>query len=187
MQGPDTILRAQSRSGPIVLRHPRWADFEVWAELRDVSRRELKRWEPDWNERHFERRSFKTRLAAYRRLAQAGTAYPFHVFRADGTLVGAVNLSDIRRHIARSAEIGYWTGTPHARQGYAKAAVARVLRFAFDDLGLHRVSAAVQEGNLPSVGLLEGVGFQREGLARGYLKVGGQWRDHRIFAKLSSD
>ena len=187
MHGPDTTLRAVSRSGPLLLRHPRWADFEAWSRLRENSRAALQRWEPDWNEAHFERRSYKARLGAYRRLANAGTAFPFHVFAGGETLVGAVNLSDIRRHIASSAQVGYWIGTEHARRGYGQAAVEAVVRFAFDQIGLHRLEAAVQPGNAPSIGLLERAGFRAEGVARGYLRVDGQWRDHRIYARLSSD
>ncbi|MEM6713420.1 MAG: 30S ribosomal protein S5 alanine N-acetyltransferase, partial [Pseudomonadota bacterium] len=35
--------------------------------------------------------------------------------------------------------------------------------------------------------LLLRCGFKREGLARGYLRINGQWRDHDLFARLADD
>jgi hypothetical protein len=35
--------------------------------------------------------------------------------------------------------------------------------------------------------VLERAGFTAEGLARRYLKINGQWQDHRLFARLSDD
>jgi len=54
-------------------------------------------------------------------------------------------------------------------------------------LGLHRIEAAVQADNLPSIKVLEASGFCREGMARGYLKINGVWQDHIIYALLSGD
>ena len=43
---------------------------------------------------------------------------------------------------------------------------------------LHRVQANVRPENARSLALLEGLGFEREGLARRYLFIDGAWRDH---------
>ena len=39
----------------------------------------------------------------------------------------------------------------------------------------------------PSQRVLEKVGFTREGRARRYLKINGQWQDHDLFALLQDD
>ena len=187
MHGPDTQLTSHARSGVITLRHPRWADYEQWVALRELSRESLQVWEPGWDANHFDRKAFKARLGAYRRLANAGAAFPFHVFDARRRLVGACNLSDIVRGASQTGQLGYWIGEPYRRRGYGIAAVEAVLRFAYGSLGLHRVTAAVQDDNLASVRLLEEAGFQPEGIARGYLKIDGEWADHRIYARLSSE
>jgi ribosomal-protein-alanine N-acetyltransferase len=41
--------------------------------------------------------------------------------------------------------------------------------------------------NLPSVRVLEKVGFRREGLAGNYLRIDGRWRDHYLYAITSED
>ena len=185
--GPQTRLTSHTREGVIRLEHPKWADFDEWVSIREMSRASLQRWEPDWDDSHSDRKAFKARLGAYRRLATSGSAFPFHVFSPDGRLVGGCNLSDIKRASAQSAQIGYWVGEPYRRRGYALGAVEAALRFAFGPLGLHRVEAAVQDGNIASVRLLEAAKFQPEGIARGYLKIQGQWADHRIWARLAGD
>jgi ribosomal-protein-alanine N-acetyltransferase len=57
----------------------------------------------------------------------------------------------------------------------------------FGDLGLHRVEANIQPGNTRSIGLVQRLGFEKEGFSRRYLKVGGEWRDHERWALLAED
>lgn len=175
--------------GGVQLRVPKWADFEEWVDLRRSNRDHLQPWETTWKDEHHSRHTYKTRLAQFKRLIAEDAGYPFHVFRSDDTnrLVGACNLTSVRRGSLQCAHIGYWVGQEYARNGYARASVRAVLRFAFEDLGLHRVSAAVQADNEASINLLETTGFTKEGLARAYLKVNGSWEDHLIYARLSSD
>jgi [ribosomal protein S5]-alanine N-acetyltransferase len=65
--------------------------------------------------------------------------------------------------------------------------VLAVIPHAFDVLRLHRIEAAAQPENIGSVRLLERCGFEREGLARRYLKINGEWQDHLLFALLADD
>ena len=171
---------------------PKWADFEDWAQLRRSNKDYLQPWEPTWRDEHISRHSYKSKLANFKRMVAADSAYPFHVFRGvdghkAGQIVGGCNLNFVQRGSLQSAHIGYWIGEDYARNGFARAAVRASLRFAFNDLGLHRVSAAVQENNTASICLLESLGFTREGLARRYIKIDGHWQDHYIYAKLSTD
>jgi ribosomal-protein-alanine N-acetyltransferase len=54
-------------------------------------------------------------------------------------------------------------------------------------LRLHRIEAACIPENAPSIALLERHGFEREGYARGFLRINGAWRDHILFALVQSD
>jgi len=174
--------------GGVQLRIPKWADFEDWVDLRRTNRDHLQPWEPTWNEEHLSRQAYKARLAQFKIMISEDKGYPFHVFRADDNrLVGACNLTHVRRGPLQSAHIGYWVGQEFSRNGFARASVRAALRFAFDDLGLHRVTAAVQANNNASIQLLETSGFTQEGIARSYLKVDGQWQDHLIYGRLSTD
>jgi ribosomal-protein-alanine N-acetyltransferase len=181
-------LRGRSPRGNVILRHPKWADYEQWAALRRDSQDFLTPWEPLWDDNHLTRASYKARLSRFKKMTAAGEGFPFHIFReTDGRLIGACNLTQIQRGISQQVQLGYWIGQHYIRQGYAQASVRAACAFCFDELGLHRIEAAVRPENTPSINLLEVVGFQFEGKARGYLKIDGMWRDHAIYARLSSD
>ena len=184
----NTTLSGMGVNGSVILRHPRWADFDDWASLRQENQEYLRPWEPEWNAKHLSRLSYRSRLARFKKMVANGDAYPFHIFRAaDDRLIGACNMTHIERGVSQSAKLGYWVGEHYARQGFARASVKAACRFCFETLGLHRVEAAVQSDNLASIKVLENVGFQREGTARDYLKIDGKWQDHIVYAKLSGD
>jgi len=170
------------------LRAPRIDDYEAWAKLRSASRAHTEPWEPAWTADELSKGAFRRRIERYDADRNAGTGYPFFVTRSrDDVLLGACNLNNVRRGVLQSADIGYWIGTPYVRKGFTRAAVRRVLAFAFDELRLHRVEAACQPTNMASRTLLEGVGFTHEGLARSYLNIAGEWRDHERYAMIASD
>ena len=184
----NTVLTGMASGGSVVLRHPRWADYEAWTELRSDNKNYLTPWEPEWDERHLSRLSYRSRLAKFKKMVSNDEAYPFHIFRAsDDRLIGACNITHIQRQVAQTAQLGYWVGEHYARQGFARASVSAATKFCFQTLGLHRVEAGVQADNAASIKVLDAMGYHREGTARGYLKINGKWQDHDIYAKLSSD
>ncbi len=170
-----------------MIRVPEVADYEQWANLRLESRDFLVPWEPVWPANDLTRPAFRIRIRQYWRDIDDDQAYPYFIFDPSGSrLYGALTLSNVRRGVAQTGTLGYWIGAPHARQGYMTAAVELILSFAFQHLALHRVEAACLPHNAASIALLERSGFEREGLARGYLRIAGVWQDHVLFAKLAS-
>jgi ribosomal-protein-alanine N-acetyltransferase len=106
---------------------------------------------------------------------------------ADGAICGVANLSQIFRKAFQNAYLGYYLFENYTGKGHMTEAVDLVLRFAFNDLKLHRVEANVQPENAPSIKVLQRCGFTREGFSRKYLKIGGRWRDHERFAIIRED
>jgi ribosomal-protein-alanine N-acetyltransferase len=103
------------------------------------------------------------------------------------TLVGGVTLTNVRRGVTQTATLGYWLGAPYTGRGLAHDALQALIPFAFDVLRLHRIEAAVMPLNTPSLRVLERLGFTREGIARRYLKIAGDWQDHFNYALLAED
>lgn len=170
------------------LRSPDRGDWVQWAELRRQSHAFLKPWEPSWTADALSRTAFRRRLARYALDWREDEGYSFFVFRNDdGQLLGGIALSNVRRGVAETASVGYWIGQPYAHRGYMSEALALVLAYAFERLGLHRIEAACLPSNMPSRGTLAKAGFQPEGLARKYLCIDGQWQDHLLFALLRED
>jgi [ribosomal protein S5]-alanine N-acetyltransferase len=170
----------------LTLRQPVIADYNPGAELRALSRAHLTPWEPTWSPDDLSRAMYRRRLRAYAKDIHNDVSYPYFIFEnATGALVGGVTLSNVRRGSAQTASLGYWMGAPYAGQGYMREAVGMLLPVAFNALRLHRIEAATMLNNFASMRVLESVGFGREGMARGYLKINGRWEDHVLYARLA--
>ena len=104
----------------------------------------------------------------------------------DGEAVGTVLLSDVDTQ-ADKAEIGYLIHPDEQNEGYATEAVDLCLQHAFDDRGLQRVWAQVNEGNEASKRVLEKAGFQQEGLLREHEYANGARVDVYYYGLLPSD
>ena len=181
---PETRLEGER----CYLRPPRDRDWKGWAMLRDASRAFLAPWEPVWPVDALSHDAYRRRLRRYAQNWQNDSGYAWFAFRnEDDQIIGGITMSNIRRGVVQSASIGYWIGEPHAAQGYMTQIIHLLLPFAFDHLGLHRLEAACLPNNEPSKRLLERTGFEREGLARKYLCIAGQWRDHVLYAQLGED
>lgn len=81
-------------------------------------------------------------------------------------------------------EVGYWLAPPYQGQGLGKRALRLALQAAFSHTSVHRIAARVQAENLPSIGLLESLGFVFEGVERQGLKFRDHHRDHRVYSLL---
>ncbi len=170
----------------MVLRLPRLSDYKAWSALRTQSAAFLEPWEPTWPKDDLTRAAFRNRLGAYARELETGEAFPFFLFRRDdATLIGGVRLFHIRRGVAQSAVLGYWIGQPYARRGYMLDGVRAAVDFAFGEMGLHRLEAACMPENAASASVLLKSGFLEEGYAPAYLKINGEWRDHRLFGMVA--
>lgn len=170
----------------VYLRPPEPRDYSEWSALREASRAFLTPWEPSWAADELSRGSYRYKLRRYAEDARDDKAYALFVFREeDGALTGGVTLSNVRRGVAQTASMGYWSGQSFANRGYITSAVRACLRYAFADLDLHRVEAACQPENAPSRRVLEKAGFTLEGRASGYLKINGAWRDHLLWGAVN--
>lgn len=172
----------------VELRAPEMRDFEEWAALRERSRAFLAPWEPIWPDSDLTRSAFRARMRRYARDVRTDAAYPYFIVRqSDGALVGGLTLGQVRRGVSQAASLGYWMGEPYAGKGMMTAAVRALAPFVFQTLRLRRIEAACLPTNTASIRLLERVGFVREGYARSYLCIAGDWRDHLLYALLATD
>jgi ribosomal-protein-alanine N-acetyltransferase len=169
----------------VFLRAPQSGDYAEWAALREASRAFLTPWEPTWPADDLTRSAFRRRLRRYAEDQRNDQAYAYFLFRSgDQVLVGGLTLANLRRGVAQAGSLGYWIGAPYAGRGYMSAAVTALIPYAFATLRLHRLEAACIPTNAASIALLERTGFAREGYAREYLCINGQWQDHLLYARL---
>jgi ribosomal-protein-alanine N-acetyltransferase len=125
---------------------------------------------------------------AYLRAARRANQESFLVIdAAAGELAGVININNIVRNASLSGQLGYYAFVPHAGSGLMREGLVLVIARAFRELGLHRLEANIQPSNRRSISLVEGLGFRREGKARGFLKIGNRWRDHDRWALLKEE
>ena len=109
----------------------------------------------------------------------------FLICRADGgEIAGVVNVSAIVRGAFQSGFLGYYAFTPHARKGYLREGLELTVRYALDELDLHRLEANVRPENVASVQLIRSLGFEPRSRSPRYLFLDGDWRDHVGYVRL---
>ena len=181
---PDAEIRGERAC----LRFPAMGDYAAWAELRALSRHHLTPWEPQWARDELTRSSFRRRLRQAQREVRDDLGYAYLIFAETPlTLVGGLNVGNVRRGIAQTGSIGYWIGAPYAGRGLMTDAVRAVTHFAFASVRLNRLEAACLPSNAASARVLAKAGFRLEGRARQYLKIDGRWQDHDLYALLHDD
>ena len=160
---------------------PRVADF--YARNREF----LRPYEPirreDFISLACQERALKKEVAEWK----AGTGYRFYIVPADSPreIIGTIALSNVVMGAFCSAYLGYKLDEAHQGRGYMTAAVGMVVKYAFEELRLHRIEANVMPRNRASLRVLEKNGFENEGLSRAYLNINGVWEDHVHMVKLS--
>lgn len=169
----------------IVLRPLTPADFPQWQEVRRRNDGWLTPWEPartpgmpDVIE---SADAFAMRCSARERERQLGTGYGFGVF-VGGYLAGEINLSSVQRGPFQSAYVGYWIDQARAGNSYTSEALVLVVRYAFEQLHLHRVQVSIIPRNHRSRRVVEKLKLRDEGIALRYLEINGVWEDHVRYA-----
>ncbi|MEU3791938.1 GNAT family N-acetyltransferase [Streptomyces fructofermentans] len=163
------------------------ADLDAW--LRGYADPEFQRWNTPLKPVD-DLDAARESLAARVKAAEEGTGFSFRVTEADsGTTLGHVGVNDID-HVVRVARVGYWT-LPEARGRHvATHALALAVRWAFEELGLHRVELGHALGHDASCRIAERCGFPYEGTLRGAMFEAGrqdEFRDVHLHARLATD
>jgi ribosomal-protein-alanine N-acetyltransferase len=141
----------------------------------------LRYWDaPPWRERDRAERF----IAACREMADEGTgARPVIERASDGAFLGWCGLSRWNP-VYRSASLGYCLDAAAWGNGYATEAARALLGWAFDTLDLNRVQAETDTRNAASAGVLEKLGFVREGTLREDCVVNGEVSDSWVYGLL---
>ncbi len=105
--------------------------------------------------------------------------------RSDGRQIGGIGLRIDQQH--QHAELGYWLGVEHWGKGYATEAGREMLRYGFEDLGLHRIFATHFKHNPASGRILKKLGMRHEGCQREHLLKWDQFVDSEMYGLLRKE
>ena len=165
-------------------------DFAQWREVRSHNGAWLTIWEPgkppNQPDPDVNRAAFGARCGARERERRLGTGYGFGVF-VDGALAGEMNIAGVTRGPFQSCGFGYWIDQRLAGNGYIPEAVVVGLRFAFEELVMHRVEIAIVPRNHRSRRVVEKLALRSEGVALRFLEINGCWEDHERFAMTAEE
>lgn len=143
-------------------------------------------WDPVRPEEYFTEEGQRAVVGGVLEQHAQGQTLPHVVLDESGQVVGRITLSEIVRGPFQSCRVGYWVSPTANGRGLATAAVAEIVRVAFEDLGLHRVEAGTLLHNVRSQRVLRKNGFVPVGVAQGYLRIAGEWQDHLIFQRIDA-
>ena len=119
------------------------------------------------------------------RMRDAGLLAPYVIEGPDGTLLGGLALHHFDP-MRDTLEVGYWLLREARGHGVATRSVQAAVDHAFEH-GIWRMEAHVRLGNTASEGVLERLGFEREGVKRRYLRHDGERVDATLFSLLAPD
>ena len=91
----------------------------------------------------------------------------------------------IKKH--RRAGIGYEIFADYRRQGFMSEALNAVIQFGFEVIELNRIEVMVDWDNLPSILLVNKLGFTEEGTLRDYEFNQDKFVDLKLFSLLHRD
>ena len=101
--------------------------------------------------------------------------------------IGIATLTDIDWKNRRATHGIKLAHVERKTKGIATDAVMAIMRYVFDELGLHRLDGSWFDSNIPSKNLYTKCGWKEEGVKREYVYKRGEWRDLTIVGILESD
>lgn len=108
------------------------------------------------------------------------------VLRETGAMIGDIILN-WASEVHRRGEIGYVLHSDHHGRGYATEAADALLRYAFEDMTLHRVVARIDERNPASGAVLRKLGMRQEARLVENEWFKGEWSTEIDFAILADE
>ena len=132
-----------------------------------------------------EARTLIAAFAGWRGLPSPGVRWGLEL-KAPRALVGTCGLFAWNR-AWRKCTLGYELAPEATGKGLMREALETVIAWGLRDMALNRIEALVHEKNLPSLALLDGLGFVLEGRLREVGYWGGRHHDLLQYSLLASD
>lgn len=153
-----------------------------------ANRARLAPFEPLRSDNYFSLEAIQQRIA--QQLAeheqQRGVALVVRL-KSSEQIIATINFSNLIFGVFQACHLGFAIDQHHEGQGLMVEVLKAAIEFIRQDYGLHRIMANHLPDNVRSERLLNKLGFEREGFAKSYLKINGEWRDHVLTAYVFAD
>lgn len=172
----------------LIIRQPSLDDIDLIVQYRIENRSHLEPIEPQRPDNFYTKEHWASVIQEQIDAIKKDRGYSFLIFEKDSLnkLCGVVNLSNVVRLAFQACYLGYSLGAIYENRGYMSESLERVLKYAFEELNLHRIMANYIPSNKRSKNVLIRLGFTQEGVAKNYLRINGEWHDH-ILTSITND
>ncbi|PWF71675.1 30S ribosomal protein S5 alanine N-acetyltransferase [Vibrio sp. T9] len=179
MEDNSSSIAVHKLDGDLLLRTAEIGDADMIAEYFQANREYLKPFEPKREEAFFSVNGWLQKLIKLNELHRMGLGYYCLLVRASsGEMLGTVSFSNLSRFPFYSCNVGYSLAEKAQGHGYMRRGLIMACDYMFNVQKLHRIQAGYMPHNKRSEAVLEHVGFNREGYAKDYLLINGEWQDH---------
>ncbi|MFH4737311.1 ribosomal protein S5-alanine N-acetyltransferase [Vibrio diabolicus] len=179
MEDNSSSIAVHKLDGDLLLRTAEIGDADMIAEYFQANREYLKLFEPKREEAFFSVNGWLQKLIKLNELHRMGLGYYCLLVRASsGEMLGTISFSNLSRFPFYSCNVGYSLAEKAQGHGYMRRGLTMACDYMFNVQKLHRIQAGYMPHNKRSESVLEHVGFNREGYAKDYLLINGEWQDH---------
>ncbi|AVF95494.1 30S ribosomal protein S5 alanine N-acetyltransferase [Vibrio diabolicus] len=179
MEDNSSSIAVHKLDGDLLLRTAEIGDADMIAEYFQANREYLKPFEPKREEAFFSVNGWLQKLIKLNELHRMGLGYYCLLVRASsGEMLGTISFSNLSRFPFYSCNVGYSLAEKAQGHGYMRRGLTMACDYMFNVQKLHRIQAGYMPHNKRSESVLEHVGFSKEGYAKDYLLINGEWQDH---------
>lgn len=160
--------------------------FKLLVKYESDNRIHLSRWEPARTTDYFSLSKTRERVENNFKAFQLGTSISLVGFNKDKSkIICQCSFSNIIHGAFQACNLGYSIDENEQGQGLMFEMLQASIQYVFNERQLHRIMANFIPSNIRSEKLLNRLGFQKEGIAKSYLKIAGAWQDHVLTSKLN--
>ncbi len=143
-------------------------------------------WEPIREANFFTLQNFSRILDQNQKDYKTDSALRFTIFdESRNFVIGVCNFTNIIYGPFQACNLGYSIAEKYQGMGLMKEVLEVAIDYVFEGLNLHRIMANYLPSNSRSAELLTKLGFEKEGIAKSYLKIAGKWQDHILTSKIN--
>lgn len=140
-------------------------------------------WEPKRPDSYYELEACRQRIKEIRKdfLADQSVAF-FFLNTSQTEIIGYSNFSSIIRGAFQACYLGYSLSQENLGKGLMNEALSAGIDYMHKEQNIDRIMANYMPRNKASEAVLKRLGFEKEGIAKNYLKIADQWEDHILSA-----
>lgn len=173
----------------LILRIPKPSQAQVMLDFMWANKEHFSPWDPPKAPDFYTLKYWEQRIRLSRKEYREGKSLrlAFSLKEESEKIIGDANFSQIFRGPFNACMLGYKIDKEFEGQGLMKEALQFSTRYCFEIMQIHRIQANYIPSNFRSGILLEKLGFVKEGFAKNYLFIDGDWQDHVLTSLTNPD